>query len=268
MKKDTPRISVVVSTYNWPEALVLCLKSIANQTVVPDEVVIADDGSNSSTAELIVGMSKSYPCPLIHVWHEDIGFRLTVIRNKAIVRATGDYILQIDGDIILDKHFVEDHLRFSEQNCFATGSRIMLQPSLSDSLLKNHCISIGLFSKGIKNKQNAIRSFILASYFRFRYKKDSPFYIKGCNMAFWKKDLLRVNGYNEDMTGWGYEDNEIAARLISSGVHKQYLKFSGIVYHLYHKTNSHERETINSAIFKEAVANKLTRCNNGMDKYI
>ncbi|MBK5721223.1 glycosyltransferase family 2 protein, partial [Dysgonomonas sp. Marseille-P4677] len=256
MKKNIPRISIIISTYNWPDALRLCLQSITCQTILPDEVVIADDGSKESTTELIVEMRKSFPCPIVHVWHEDKGFRLTVIRNKAIVKSTGDYILQIDGDIILNKHFVEDHLKFAKENCFATGSRIMLSSELTRTLLEDDSISINLWTRGLKNKQNSIRNVFLASYFRFRYKKDSPYYIKGCNMAFWKKDLITVNGYNEDMTGWGYEDNEISARLIASGVRKQYLKFSGIVYHLYHRSSSHERENINSSIFKNAITNK------------
>lgn len=268
MKHNIPKISVIVSTYNWPEALKLCLNSISCQTMLPDEVIIADDGSHKNTKDLISEICKSFPCPIVHVWHEDIGFRLTVIRNKAIARATGDYILQVDGDVILEKHFVQDHIKFAKENCFSTGSRIMLSLQLSQMLLSNDSISIGLFTNGLANRQNSVRNSSLASYFRFRYKKDSPYYIKGCNMAFWKKDLIAVNGYNEDMTGWGYEDNEISARLINLGVIKQYLKFSGIVYHLYHKLSSHERKSINSTIFKEAIENNSVYCQNGLDKYL
>ena len=266
--KNKPTVSLIIATYNWPEALDLCLSSIALQTILPDEVVIADDGSKEATTTYIQEKSKNFPCSVVHVWHEDVGFRLTVIRNKAIVNATGDYIIQIDGDVILNKHFVADHLCMAKEGCFATGSRIMMTQELSLDLLKEKPVEISPFTKGLRNKLNAFRSSLLANYFRFRYKKDSPHYIKGCNMAFWKKDLLAVNGYNEDMTGWGYEDNEIAARLINSGIRKQYLKFYGIVYHIYHPLSSHDRETINADIFNEALDQKAIYCKNGLDKYL
>lgn len=268
MKKNKPKVSLIIATYNWPEALDLCLSSVALQTVLPDEVVIADDGSKEATTTYIQEKSKGFPCPVVHVWHEDIGFRLTVIRNKAIVKATGDYIIQIDGDVILNKHFIEDHLTMAQESCFATGSRIMMTRELSTDLLKGKSVAINPFTKGLRNRLNACRSSLLANYFRFRYKKDSPHYMKGCNMAFWRKDLLAVNGYNEDMTGWGYEDNEIAARLINSGIRKQYLKFYGIVYHIYHPLSSHDRETVNADIFRDAVKEESTYCKNGLDKYL
>ncbi|WP_029906226.1 glycosyltransferase family 2 protein [Prevotella sp. 10(H)] len=266
--KNKPTVSLIIATYNWPQALELCLMSISSQTILPDEVVIADDGSNKETTDFITKVRKTFPCPVVHVWHEDIGFRLTVIRNRAIARASGDYILQIDGDVILENHFIQDHLKMALENCFATGSRIMMTEELSHKLLKEKTTNITPFTKGLRNRQNACRLSLLSNYFRFRYKKDSPYYMKGCNMAFWKKDLIAVNGYNEDMTGWGYEDNEIAARLINLGIRKQYLKFGGIVYHIFHPLSSHDRKTINSDIFKKAVENKTVYCENGLNKYL
>ena len=45
-------------------------------------------------------------------------------------------------------------------------------------------------------------------------------------MAFWKEDLLKVNGYNEAITGWGSEDHELVCRLINNGVRKRTIKFA------------------------------------------
>jgi len=262
------RVSLIISTYNWPEALRLCLMSVANQTVLPDEVVIADDGSTSETRDLIEELKPGFPCPIHHVWHEDTGFRLTVIRNKAIAKAAGDYIIQIDGDIILERHFIADHKKMAAPETFATGSRIMIGEELSRKLLEAKRVRISLFEKGLRNKQNAVRCSLLANYYRFRYKKGSPYYMKGCNMAFWKKDLIEVNGYNEDLTGWGYEDNEIAARLLSAGKRKQYLKFRAIVDHRHHPLSSHNRASINESIFDNTIASGITFCPNGLDKYL
>lgn len=266
--KRYPTVSLIISTYNWPEALKLTLLSVVNQTVMPDEVIIADDGSKDETKQLIKQLQKDYPCPLIHVWHEDNGFRLTMIRNKAIVRSSSDYIIQADGDIILDKHFIKDHLKFAKSGCFVSGSRVYLSETSSKKILEKGYKTINLFTDGVQNRLNGIRCGLLTNYYRFRYKKNNPYYVKGCNMAFWRNDLIEVNGYNEDMTGWGREDSEIAVRLIMSGKKRQFLKFGGIVYHIYHPFNDRNRESINISIMEKAIRDKKRHCDNGLDKYL
>ena len=260
-----PPVSLIISTYNWPRALEVCLLRIREQTIIPNEIIIADDGSGPDTAHMIEKMREDYPCPIIHVWHEDVGFTVSVIRNKAIVRSSFDFIVQIDGDIIPDKHLIEDHLKFSKDGFFATGSRVMLSPERTADVLQSEN---GLKDLSSFTSLKSLRLPILANYFRFRYKKNSPHYIKGCNMSFWRKDLIAINGYDEDMTGWGYEDNEISARLLAAGIQKQYLKYTGVVYHLDHKINSHERVSINSEIYRKSIANKSVWCKNGLDKYL
>lgn len=116
-------VSLIISTYNFPKALDICLQSVLQQSVLPDEVLIADDGSREETKKVVEKFQKQLPVPMIHVWHEDNGFRLTVIRNKAIAKASKDYIIQIDGDIILNRHFIKDHKRFARKNSFVSGSR-------------------------------------------------------------------------------------------------------------------------------------------------
>ena len=127
------KTSIIVSTYNWPQALQICLGSILKQTVLPDEIVIADDGSTGETRRLIEEMQDKSNVPIAHVWHEDTGFRRTTIMNKAIARASGDYILQVDGDVILSPHFVSDHLELAEKNYFVCGSRVKLTPRLNSN---------------------------------------------------------------------------------------------------------------------------------------
>ena len=119
-------VSLMISTYNWKEALSLCLYSVFAQTVKPCEILIADDGSRDDTKQLIDKMRTKTDIPIVHVWHEDKGFRLSAIRNRSIERAKGDYIIQIDGDILLDKHFIADHLELAEKGYFVCGSRVHL----------------------------------------------------------------------------------------------------------------------------------------------
>jgi glycosyltransferase involved in cell wall biosynthesis len=101
MMKNYPKSTLVTPTYNWPNALELLLLSIKNQSVLPDEVIIADDGSKEETTKLIQKFQVDFPVPLIHVWHEDKGNQKPKIMNKAIAKAKNDYIIEIDGDIIL-----------------------------------------------------------------------------------------------------------------------------------------------------------------------
>ncbi|MCX2478655.1 glycosyltransferase family 2 protein [Pedobacter sp. MC2016-15] len=261
------KVSLIISTYNWPDALNLCLESVLRQTVVPSEVVIADDGSTHETEELILHYAKSFPVPLKHVWQEDEGFQLSKIRNKAIAAATGDYIIQIDGDLILERHYIEDHIIFSKKNSFVSGSRVIMKKELSKKLLKTHQTKISLFTKGLTNVANGLRIPFLSKRLE-TYKNDDVYYLRGCNMAFWRSDLIKVNGYNEAFTGWGREDNEIGLRLINSGVEKRVIKFSGIVFHIYHPEKTRTGLNINDELLKQTALNKLTYCTKGLSQYL
>jgi len=260
-------VSLIVSTYNWPEALNLCLESICRQTVMPTEVIIADDGSTGETKELIEQYRKTFPVPLIHVWQEDDGFQLSRIRNKAIAAATGDYIIQVDGDLILERHFISDHIIFSKRNSFVSGSRVIMRQELSKRLLKTSQTRIPLITKGLINVANGLRIPFLSKRLE-NYKNDDVYYLRGCNMAFWRSDLIRVNGYNEAFTGWGREDNEIGLRLINSGVEKRVIKFSGIVFHIYHPEKTRSGLNINDEILKQTALNNLIYCDKGLSQYI
>ncbi len=108
-----PRVSLLISTYNWERALDLVLIALRAQTVMPDEVLIADDGSTEATRAIVEHHRAQLPIPLVHVWQEDDGFRKGEIINKAIAQATGDYVISIDGDMIMERHFIADPERLS-----------------------------------------------------------------------------------------------------------------------------------------------------------
>ena len=131
MKKDIS-VSIIIPTYNWPEALNLCLQSVLVQSILPGEIIIADDGSKQETSDLINNIKRKSPIPIIHVWQEDNGFRLAQIRNKAIAKSCKDYIIQIDGDVILHKDFIKDHIRFARKGSFVSGSRVLINEKLAN----------------------------------------------------------------------------------------------------------------------------------------
>ena len=261
-----PTCSLLISTYNWPEALELVLESVKRQTKLPDEVIIADDGSGNATRELIDKMRESFPCPLIHVWHEDDGFRKCIIWNKAIVKIKSEYVVQIDGDCVISPRFIEDHLANARPGFFTCGSRTLLTKERTEQLLKDENISISPFSEGVRNRSNALRIPLLTRIFRERYSARKPYISKGCNMGFWLKDLIRVNGYNEEISGWGREDAELEVRLMKAGVRRQSLKFGAVQYHLFHKENDHSRDAANIELLNRVIAGTEFFTPNGIVK--
>lgn len=256
-----PETSLIVSTYNWPEALNLCLFSIKNQIQLPLEVLIADDGSAEETRILIERMQVDFPVPLIHVWQEDIGFRKSIILNKAIKQASGDYIVQVDGDVILEKHFAKDHMGIAEPDTFVRGTRAHIHQDKLPELYRTERINFSFLSRGIINRFNAIRFPSLA--FLFEKKVNNSNSVRGSNLAFWKSDYVLVNGYDNDLQGWGHEDEELAARFINNGILKKGIKFKAIQFHLSHKEASRSNEGKHAEAVLNTLKNKLKACKNG-----
>lgn len=260
------RVSIIITTYNWKSALKVSLKSIYNQSLLPNEIIIADDGSSDGTDTLIQDIAQTSTIPLIHSWQEDDGFRASSSRNKAIAKATSEYIILIDGDMILHKDFIKDHIKIAKQGYFVQGGRVLITQAKTPQVLQDEIIEFGFFDSGIKNRKNTIHSNILSSI--FSVQKDTLKGIRTCNMAFFRDDCIKVNGFNEDFVGWGREDSEFAVRLINSGIKRQTIKFCCIAYHIHHNENSKKMLEINDKILQNSIDNKLIFCQNGIDKYL
>ena len=266
-RTSTPSTSIIVTTYNRPDALKLSLESMLRQTVAPDEIIVADDGSTGDTRAVVEALAGASSIPVLHVWQEDRGFRLSAIRNRAIARASGDYILQVDGDVLLDRHFVSDHLELAERGFFVCGSRVRLSPEVTRRVLSDEHFRPTLFNMPLSFAANSLRSRLLRHWMATRYGRRID-HLRGCNMAFWRDDLIRVNGFNEDLTQWGHEDGEIAFRLHFAGVGKKSLKMGGCVYHLYHPEASRSGEQRHLDELERVKQGRISRCDNGIDKYL
>lgn len=266
-KRKKISTSIIVTTYNRPDALELSVRSIFEQTVKPDEIIIADDGSSTETRNLVESLESASNTPIIYVWQEDYGFRLATIRNKAIAKASGEYILQIDGDVIPSRHFVSDHLELAAKGYFVCGSRVKLSPEITNKVLTDRSFRPGLFNMPLSFAANSLRSRLLRHFLAERYGRKID-HLRGCNMAFWRDDLIRVNGFNEDLTQWGHEDGEIAYRLHFAGVKKKSLKMGGCVYHLYHPESSRSNEQRHLDELERVKQEHISWCENGIDKYL
>lgn len=257
------KTSLVIATYNWAEALRLCLKSVEAQHTLPNEIILADDGSTKETKSVIDTFRKQVSIPVTHVWHHDAGFRKTMILNKAIAISKGDYVIEIDGDIILHRCFVKDHIRFAKPHTFVAGRRTSLSELATKKLLNGNSKSLSWLSNGVSNRELGIRSRTLCSLFPSKPETNSNS-VGGGNIAFWKHEFMRVNGYNNDIQGWGAEDKEFGQRLVNAGVLKRKLRFGAIQFHLHHrevdKTNheTHRREV------EELIQNGTIICQSGV----
>jgi glycosyltransferase involved in cell wall biosynthesis len=263
------RSSLVVTTYNWPDALDLVLTSALDQRVLPDEVIVADDGSGEPTAEVVRRRAERFAerrVPLHHVWHPDEGFRAAAIRNRALARASGDYILLIDGDCILHPDFVSSHLAFARQGQFVQGTRVLLSEARARRALAARETRFGMLERGIGNRVNALPFGWLSPF--VPTPSDPLKGVRSCNMGFWLADATRVNGFDERFVGWGREDSEFVARLVNAGVRRRKLKFGGIMYHLWHPERTRDAVAANDRLLADVRAARAVWAEDGMDKYV
>jgi glycosyltransferase involved in cell wall biosynthesis len=265
MKPTAMTSALLISTYNWPEALSLILKSVAGQVVSPDVVLIADDGSDNATKAVIEDFKQRSTLQIRHIWHPDKGFRKSSILNQAIAACAVDYIIQIDGDCLLHPNFVEDHLRAAKQGVFLAGSRINIKDTFRDALFATQRIQYPLGFHGLRNKTRRIYWPFLGRFYRPKNNFSKQF--RGCNTSFWRDDFIRINGYNEAFEGWGREDSDLAYRLLHLGCSLQRLKHRGLLYHIPHQTLAKDRLAHNDALEQKTITEKIVRATKGLDQY-
>lgn len=260
---DSMKVSLVISTYNSTDALRLVLASVARQTLLPHEVLIADDGSTDETRRVVDRFRPQLN--IKHVWQEDKGFRRARVINKAFAASTGDYIVQIDGDIILDRHFVADHVSEARPGYYMNGSRAKLTEALTREIKQLDSYTPHIYGRGVTRRFNALRCPLLTPFF-YEYRKHKM--VRGCNMAFWRSDLLRVNGYDNRMVGYGGEDVDLSIRLEMAGVRRRFIKFKAIEYHIYHPDHSTKGTCPNTHIWQEHQAGGIVHTKLGMAEFL
>ena len=256
-------ISILLATYNWPQALKQCLESLGTQTDLDFEIIIADDGSTLETKNLIETIQPQFPVEIIHLWQEDQGFRKARILNQAIKVACGEYLVFLDGDCIVQPDFIAQHRALAQAKHLVTGSRVLLNDKLSKELLlwsswdfkkfANHLLSYRL-SGGV-NKYWPLKIKLGDGSWR-NYNKFVWRRIKGCNMACWKADALAIGGFDDTMTGWGHEDADFVFRLQNSGLIRKSGSWSTEVLHLYHRINDQSNAAENARRVREKILAK------------
>lgn len=268
-------ISVIVTTYNWPEALMLCLDSLFAQNDKAFEIIIADDGSSDVNHKIIQAYCSKSPVPIHYVHHEDQGFRAGTIRNKAVARSNGEYLLFVDGDCVLFPDFITRHRQLAGVGYFVPGNRVLLSKTFTQEVLNN---TIALYNKPIsfflklrlQNKINRLGAFMrlpLGVLRRIQTKKWEK--AMTCNLGVWKKDFLQVNGFDELFEGWGYEDSDLVIRLIHSGLGRNDGRFAVPVLHLWHQHNDKSKQDVNyQRLMQRLQQRDFIRAHQGVSQYL
>ena len=267
-------ISVIISTYNAVEWLEKVLWGYQNQEFKHFEMVIADDGSGPETKDLIDRMAKEVFYPIIHVWQEDDGFQKSKILNKAVLACNADYIVMSDGDCIPRKDFLQVHEDNKELGYFISGGYFMLPMNISKVITKEDILSEACFEKAWLKERGLVGSFknnkltrrsAKAKFLNSITTTNSTW--NGHNSSGWKKDILKVNGFDERMQ-YGGQDRELGERLMNLGIKGKQFRYSAICLHLDHKRGYKNQESIdkNLAIRSEVKKNKIVSTPFGIVK--
>lgn len=263
-------ISVIVSTYNRPDALGACLRSLGRQTAKDFEIVVADDGSGPQTREAIGAWKPKLGVPLKHVWQEDQGFRLAEIRNRAIAASAGDYLVFLDGDCIAPAGFVAGHRALAEPGFFVGGNRALLSRDLTEEILANGLEPErwGLApwaQRRARGDINRLLPLISLPLGPLRKRLATEWEgVRGGNFAFHRTDLERVNGFETAFTGWGLEDSDIVIRMIRAGVRRKDGRFATGVLHLWHPEADRSRFAANKTQLAELITSDRVRAVSGL----
>jgi glycosyltransferase involved in cell wall biosynthesis len=233
------RISVIVTTYNNPRALQLVLTGLLRQTLQRFELLVADDGSRPDTARLVAEFASLAPFPVRHVWHPDEGFRKCTISNKAILEATGNYLVFFDGDCIAPSHCLAAHLQQARHGSYLTGGKIPVSPSLGNRLTVEAVQGglldgVGIWWFGVGKRRRLLVSHVpfVRDMMNRRVPRQPSW--RGENSSAFASDVLRVGGFDERFT-YGYEDADFGHRLQAAGVRGRSIRYTAPVFHLEHE---------------------------------
>ncbi len=267
-------ISVIVSTYNRPDALDVALRSLSRQSDRRFEIVVADDGSGAATERVVRDWAARAPVAVKHVWHEDRGFRLAEIRNLGIRESAGRYLVFLDGDCITRPSFVAAHRRLAEPGWFVTGNRILMSQRLTAQALAEASAtrpepeSFGLathLSLRARGDLNRLAPLFALPLVILRKRRATQWRgANGSNMAFWRSDLEAVDGFDAAFTGWGREDSDIFVRLIRAGVRRKDGRFATGVLHLWHREADRSGLDTNERRLAEIIGGNSVRARRGM----
>ncbi|OQW94326.1 MAG: glycosyl transferase family 2, partial [Beggiatoa sp. IS2] len=92
--------------------------------------------------------------------------------------------------------------------------------------------------------------------------------VKTCNLAVWREDLIKINGFNEEFQGWGHEDAELVVRLLRSGICRKEGRFAVPVLHLWHPEQDRSQEKSNYERLEQILQSSIVVTSRGVNQYL
>lgn len=259
------KLSLILSTFNQPASLAKVLAGLDRQTRWPEEILVADDGSDEPTRELICGWRERTRVAVQHVWHPHNGFRKTVVLNKSVALASGDYLVLLDGDCVPHPRFIADHAGVAESGSWVQGRRCFVRERFVPEFDPGSTPPWRWMLRGrIKGRFKGVRL-----PWPIVRRDQAQRGILGCNMGLWRGDVVAVNGFDEEYTGWGIgEDSDIGTRLYNLGRHRKMVYGHAIIYHLDHPFLPRDHFAASKARLETTIRSRKVRCDRGLDQYL
>ena len=262
-------VSVVITTYNRSDALLAVLAGLARQTDRNFEVVVADDGSREEHQRALRESALARELKVVHVWHPDVGFTASKVRNRGVAAARGDYIVFMDGDCVPEVDFIARHKQLAQPGHFVNGSRVLLSPALTQRVIAGQEQICGRSAgfwliQRLRGHASKLTHLLRLPGNFLRVRRN--FYWKGirsCNMGVWRSDFERVDGFDESFVGWGHEDADFVLRLHHAGVARKNGFCATEVFHLWHKEAARDQESLNARTVRERVHSGIVRAVSG-----
>jgi len=270
------RASVIFTTYNQPDWLRKVLWGYECQTEKDFEIVIADDGSGEETRAVVDDFASNSKLNIKHIWHPDEGYQKCPILNKAIIASESDYLIFTDGDCIPRKDFIEVHSKLAEPGCFLSGGTLRLPLPLSQKLSREDVVEQRvfslkwLFSHGVKRSNKSLKLVKPRWFTKFmNFITPTNASWNGHNASGWRKDIIAINGFNEDMH-YGGQDREFGERLQNYGIKSKQIRYSAICVHLEHGRPYKTKESIkkNREIRNNVIRHRTIKTEQGINNHI
>lgn len=258
-------VSVVVTTYNRSDALLAVLQGLMRQTDRNFEVIVADDGSKTEHRRAIANSDVAKALRVIYVWHPDVGFTASRIRNRGVAASSGEYIVFLDGDCVPEVDFIAKHKALAQTGCMVNGSRVLLSPELTQNILVNQECVVGRSAwywlrRRLQGQASKLSGLLRLPDGAFRVRRSFTWKgIRSCNMGVWRADFLLVDGFDESFVGWGHEDADFVLRLHHQGILRKDGFCATEVFHLWHKEAQRDHASQNAHIVSERATTSITQ---------
>lgn len=258
-------LSVVITTYNRSDALLAVLDGLSRQTDRRFEVIVADDGSREAHRWPILDSAVAHALHVVHVWHPDVGFTASRVRNRGVAAARGQYLVFLDGDCVPEVDFIARHRWLAQPGFFVNGSRVLLSPELTRQVVggvEQICGRSWVYwlRQRLKGHASKLTGLLRLPDGSGRVQRAFSWKgIRSCNMGVWRTDFERVDGFDESFVGWGHEDADFVLRLHHSGVARKNGFCATEVYHLWHREAARDRESQNAQTVRERERSGVVR---------